>query len=692
MSFLSPALFAVLIPLAALPLALHLLNRGFPRHFKFPSVELIKETLARRSKIHRWRHWILLLLRTAFLLLLLAAFLQPVLKLFGADPADQSGRQVLILFDHSVSMEHKGDGPTSRERAIHEAVKLVDSLGPEDVVNILLMEPNLNQCFVSFSKDTDAAKRFLNQLKPGLGRADVNQANAVAARLFAQTSTRPEIYYLSDFARKKWANVNFTALPAAAKLFFVDAGPARRDNRAILDARLSQTELLAGDTVPLVVTVGNFAAEPFNGRVTATLDQRFSFDQEVAIAPWSQEKVTVPVSVGGPGVHQCEVRLPSDALEYDNHFFLTLAVQEKEEVLIVTDEPDGRKSGAYYLKTALNPFANDAGSLLPRVISSGELSPARLAGVQKIFFTQVNRLSSEAGAAVAKSVFQGAGLVYFLDGPADADNLAALEKITGPGTLPLRLARRNLATNVTAGAQQIVRGDFKSPYLKLFQGGARQDLALLEFYDYYQAGATGAGGVLLQYGDESPAMAALHHGLGTVLLLNFSAGEFSSNLARQRIFPAWMQDLVKTLDTAEPPPSAYTVGEPLQAEVWRSEMHDEVISPAGTAVTTKRELAGERCTVAFTPEQTGFYTLGAPRPHYAFGINPTTEEADLRPIDKSVLPAEFAEHHEAHFVAGSEDYDALAKGRPVFHWFVLGAVAFLLLETGFQFLIRRKAA
>ena len=107
---------------------------------------------------------------------------------------------------------------------------------------------------------------------------------------------------------------------------------------------------------------------------------------------------------------------------------------------------------------------------------------------------------------------------------------------------------------------------------------------MLEFYDYYQAGATGAGGVLLQYGDESPAMASLHHGLGTVLLLNFSAGEFSSNLARQRIFPAWMQDLVKTLATAEPPPSSYTVGEPLQAEVWRSEMHDEVISPAGIAV------------------------------------------------------------------------------------------------------------
>jgi hypothetical protein len=692
MSFLSPELFAFLIPLAGVPLILHLLNQGFPRQFKFPSIELIRETMARRSKLHRWRHWILLLLRTIFLLLLLLAFLQPVLKRFGANPADRTGREVLIVLDHSISMEDKGDGPASRERAVHEALKLMDSLGADDTVNILLADPNLTACFVSFSRDFAEARRFLNQLKPGFSRADINLANTAAARILGQSAERPEIYYLSDFTRKKWANANFQMLPSAAKLFFVDVGPARRDNRAVLDARPSQTQMLAGDTVPLEVTVGNFSQEPFAGRVTVTLDKKYSFDQEVSIAAWSEEKVTVPVAVGGPGVHLCEVRLPPDALEFDNQFFLTLSVLEKEEVLIVTDNPDERKSGAYFLKVALNPFANESGSLLPRVIASSELTSARLAGVQKMFFTQVNRLSPEACEAAGKFLFQGGGLVYFLDGPADAENLAGLEKITGAGSLPLRLARRNVATNVVAGAQQIVRGDFKSPYLKLFQGNARQDLALLEFYDYYQAGTTGAGGVLLEYGDGSPAMASLHHGLGTLLLLNFSAGEFSSNLARQRIFPAWMQDLVKTISTTEPPPSAYTVGEPLTAEVWRSQMHSELIGPAGVVANTRRELTGERCRVEFTPDRLGFYTLGSPQPAYAFGVNPALDQSDLRPMDKNLLPAEFSDNHEAHVVGGAEDYDALAHGRPVFHWLILAALAFLVLESGFQFFIRRKPA
>ncbi len=692
MSFLSPALFLVLIPLAGLPLVIQLLNKGFPRHFNFPSIELIRATMAGRSKPHRWRHWILLLLRTLFLLLLLLAFLRPVLKRFGSNPADKSGRQILIVLDHSVSMEDKGDGPTSRERAIHEADKMLDSLGAEDTVNLLLLEPELTTCFMSFSKDSAEAKRFLARLKPGFGRADVNLANTVSARLFGQSSARPEIYYISDFSRKKWANADFKMLPPAAKLFFVDAGPARRDNRAILDARPARTQMLAGDTVMLSVSVGNYSGDAFNGRITATLDKKFSFDQEISIAPWSEEKVSMPVSVGAPGLHLCEVRLPPDALEYDNHFYLTLAVLEKEEVLIVTDAPEDRRNGAYFLKTALNPFANDAGSLLPRIIPSSELSPARLAGVEEMFFTQVNHLAPEASDAAAKFLLRGGGLVYFLDGPADAENLGALEKITGANSMPMRLSRRNVATNITAGAQQIARGDFKSPYLKLFQGNARQDLALLEFYDYYQAGATAAGGVLLEYGDGSPAMAALHHGLGTLLLLNFSAGEFSSNLARQRVFPAWMQDLVKALSTSEPPPSFHTFGETLQTEIWRTEMRDDLLSPGGAVVNTKRELDGERCGLTFTPQELGFYTLGSPRPAYAFAVNAATDQSDLRPMDKSILPSEFAENHEAHLVPGGEDYDELAHGRPIFQRFVFAALAVLLLESAFQFFIRRKSA
>lgn len=692
MSFLAPTLLLALAPLLALPLLIHLLNKRFPKHFKFPTIELIKETMARRAKLHRWRHWILLALRTAFLILLLIAFMRPVLRRFGTNPADRGARSVLIVLDHSASMEHRGDGPASRERAVHEALKLVDSLAAADAVNVLLLEQNPASCFVEFSRDHAEARRFLSRLGPGLTRGDVTLAIAGAARLLSGATARPEVYFVSDFQRKNWANADFTALPPATRLFFVDVGPTRRDNRALVDARLGQAQVLAGDIVPLEIAVGNYSAERFDGRLAVAVDRRPALDQDVAIEPWSEGKITVPVPAGTPGVHLCEVRLPSDALEADNRFCLTLAVQEKEEVLIVTDGPTDERSTAFFLKTALNPFDREAGSLLPRLIRSSDLDANRLAGVRKALFTQLDRLTPDACAATARFLFQGGGLICFLDGPADAANLEALEKAIGTAVLPVRLGARRSATNVVTGAQQIVRGDFKSRYLRLFQGAGRQNLALLEFYDYWQGGPTGVGEILLAYSDDSPAMAAFHHGMGTALLLNLSASELSSNLARQRLFPAWIQELIKAVATDEPPPAAYPVGEALHAEVWRSEWRDgEVRTPDGQTIAVKRELEGERYRVSFTPDRLGFYTLGGDRPQCAFAVNTSPDEADLRPVDKDALPSDFAGDHEAHFVAGRDDFEALGRGQPIPHWFILGGLGVLLVESGFQFLLRRRS-
>lgn len=691
MLFLSPGLLAALLPLVALPLILHLLNRGFPQQLKFPTVELIRKTMARRSRVHRWRHWILLLLRTIFLLLLLLAFLLPVRKKFGANPAEPGRREVLIVLDHSASMEHKGDGPTAGARAVHQASGLMDSLDPADGVNVLLMDPSLGTCFTSPSKDHAEAKRFVSRQKSGFGRGDVNGAIAVASRLVSRAEQGAELYFISDFQRKNWANANFTSLPASVRLFFIDVGAKRRDNRAVLGARLAATQILAGDTVALEVELGNYSDAPFSGRVTVVLDGQYRFDQEAALAPWASGQVYVPVAAGGPGLHRCEVKIPEDALEHDNHHFLTLNVLEKEEILIVTDAPEGPKRAAYFLQAALNPFENEAGSLLPRVIASRELTPSRLAGVHKLILAQIGRLSEESCAAMKPYLFHGGGALYFLDGTVDAINLGLMEKAFAPDAMPLRIARRQTATNVASGAQQVVRGDFKSRYLKLFEGSARQNLALLEFYDYYQAGATGAGEVLMAYADESPALAAAHHGLGTMLLLNFSAAPTSSNLARQRLFPAWMQELVKAISSDELPPSSHRIGELLQTELWRADMDGEnVVAPAGSPVRVKKDLTGERYAVTFTPDQLGFYTLGGPRPKYAWAVNTGPDESDLRPIDQAVLPTEFAGPRPAHFVGGREEFEELAKGQSLVHWFLLASLAFLVMETGFQWLWRRR--
>ncbi len=693
MSFLNSALLPGLALLVGLPLLIHLLNLRFPRLFEFSSVKHIRETIAQRSRIFRWRHLVLLALRTLFVLLLLLAFLKPLLPRFGSASDKQSGRSVLLVIDHSLSMEHKGGGVSSRQRAEAEADKILATLGGDDTVNVITAGQSPKSCFFEFSRNHADAKRFVAEMKAGFSRADFSHANALAARLLAQGAAQPEIYYMSDFQRRNWANVDFTALPPAARMFFVDCGPPSRDNRAILGASISQTQVLAGDTVTLEVEVGNFRETPMQEPLKVVLDGRTSFEKEVTVAPWSTAKVTLPVPPGGPGLHQCEISLTPDDLALDDRHFLTIPVMEKEGILIVSDAPDPEKDATLFLKTALNPYDDLAGSLLPEQVTAAGVTSAKLAAVKKIFLTRTGRLSDAACKLVADFIFHGGGVVWFLDGENDGANLAALEKAMAGSQLPLKLGSRRVAKRVGTGAQQIIRGDFKSRYLRLFRGSMRQNLALLEFYDIYDAGSTGTGNVLLTYADDTPAMASMNHGLGTLLMMNFSVSEFSSNLARQRIFPAWMQEIVKNITSDEPLPTSSLIGEPVTDEVWKSELAaNPVRRPTGEPMEVKADALGERIGISFVPEEIGFYTIRGSRLLHAYAVNPPPDESDLRPIDRALLPEQLGEKGQrGFFVQGREDFENLILGKPVFHWFILAAVAMLLIEIMFQFFIHRPA-
>ncbi len=700
MQFLNPGLWLALLPLVAAPVLIHLLNKRFPQRFLFPTVEHLARSAAERSRIHRWRHRILAILRTVFLVLLLLAFLQPILRRFDpvGETAGEQKRRVLLLVDHSLSMEYQEAGTTSRRRAVIEAEKILATLSAEDEVNILAVGATPSACFDHFAANVPEARRFLAGLSASATRADFTAANLAASRLLARVEGgRPELYYLSDFQRRNWAQVDFTAVAERARLFFVDVGAPSPANRGILGVALGQARALAGDQVPIEVTVGNFSPEPFSGTVTARVNRRAQVEQAVVVAPWSSARVTVHVPAGSPGLHLCDISLPPDNLAADDSWVLVLPVAEKEEIVTVSAQTDAARPPVRFLHAALNPFPDQAGSLLPRHVGARSLDAAALAGAGKVFLTGCGPLSSEACEALATFLFQGGGVVWFLDDAADADNLRRLQTALGTTRLSLELGRLRQAANVGAGARQIASGEFNSPLLRLFRGTLRQDLGLLEIYDFHTASATGGGRVLLRFDDETPAMASVEHGLGTLVLMNFSVNELSSNLARQRIFPAWIQELVKRLDAAEPPAPSHTIGGLISGEVWRADLRRQPFtSPSGRVLDVRQEPRGERALVSFPAEELGFYTLADGRLKYAFAVNPDPEESDLRPVDQSHLAAlrglgGASGGAREGFLSGQADYEEIARGRLITHWFLLAAAGVLFIELLFQLWFRRLA-
>lgn len=707
MNFLNSNLLNLLLPFLLLPLLIHLFNRKFPKKIIFSSIEFIRKTQAERSKLMRFRHWIMTLLRTVILGLLLFAFLKPVLDKFGSEKepaAPAAARDTLLIFDHSLSMEHRADLVPARKRALLEAAKIIDSLETGQNLNAISVERDPQSCFFEFSGQHDAVLSFLNNLPPGIQTANYDKAISLAGRHIANSKNKAagsDIYFISDFQRENWANVRFDKLPESARLFFVDVGRPDRENRAVLDVEISPSTILAGETVDLRIKLGNFTNEVLSQHpLELIVDYTNAVDTNFSCPAWSQTSLNLTMKAPAPGSHTVEVRLPADELMEDNTFHLNLDVLDKEEVVIVTDRIEPETGAPHFVRTAVNPYKDLEGSLLPRVITSSGLDSANLATTSKLLLLELGALNEDNSAALVTYLQRGGGAIWFLDSDMDPVNVRNINLALGDDDeLPLHLLGWQPEKSMPDGFQKLNRGNFTSEFLRLFRGTNRQNLGLLNFNKYRQATASDDTAILLSYVDGTPALATANIGLGTLLMANFSVDEANSNLARQQTFPAWLQDLVKNIATGESGELFHEAGTTITANLWRTEARDLLVkNPLGEIIEPKTARDGERVFVSFPALHPGYYRMTANEEKWkkTFAVNPNSGESDLRLMDHDRLPkranetAEDAESR-AHFVSGAEDYEAIQSGTGIFHWFLLALCGMLLIEMLFQMIFRKLA-
>jgi hypothetical protein len=117
-----------------------------------------------------------------------------------------------------------------------------------------------------------------------------------------------------------------------------------------------------------------------------------------------------------------------------------------------------------------------------------------------------------------------------------------------------------------------------------------------------------------------------------------------------------------------------------------------VRAPSGQLVRADRVLEVNRYQLSFTAEEQGIYQLAAGDVSNAWAVNCPAEESDLRSVDPGMLPQRLAHARQAHFAEGEQDYETLIAGRPIYHYFALGALALLALELCLFKLFNRTAA
>src|ERR1041385_498681 len=200
MSFLSPFLLVGLGTIAV-PIIVHLIQRERKRVIEFPSLMFVQKIPYQSVRRRRIRHWSLLLMRCAALLLIVAAFARPFLKQGVIAAAAVGGtREIVILLDHSASMGY-GDHWQKAKDAAHQAVS---SLSNNDKATLVLFSRNAEE---SMRATSDRARLdvAIDNAKVDADSTRYGPALKLAESiLLRSTARRRDAVLISDFQRAGW--------------------------------------------------------------------------------------------------------------------------------------------------------------------------------------------------------------------------------------------------------------------------------------------------------------------------------------------------------------------------------------------------------------------------------------------------------------------------------------------------------
>ncbi|HTI51881.1 MAG TPA: BatA domain-containing protein, partial [Planctomycetaceae bacterium] len=134
MSFLSTA-FLWALPLIAVPVAIHLLNRRRQEIVRWGAMQFLMDSSIRRRKIWRIDDLVLMLLRTAAVLAVILALARPLWQRAGWGGP---GRDVVFVWDVSLSMDRRIDGAPAFDRLVGRTEELFSQLSAHDTVRGLV--------------------------------------------------------------------------------------------------------------------------------------------------------------------------------------------------------------------------------------------------------------------------------------------------------------------------------------------------------------------------------------------------------------------------------------------------------------------------------------------------------------------------------------------------------------------------
>ena len=337
-------MFALAGAVAALgPIAIHLMNRRRFRVVEWAAMEFLLEAVQRNRRILRLRDILLLLLRTAVVLLFGLALARPFFSGSFSDEDSDAALHAVLLVDNSLSTNYQTLGRNVLDLSKTRAEEFIDEL-PEGsritVVPVCGSPAGYTLDAYANREDARAALKRIVAVDRSSGAAVAADLAREACRQVPELSKR--VVLIGDQQKTNWTTDAASIWKDLPEVQVVDVGPQDVENSWVEDFRVQ-------DSIADVETMTVFSAvlrhvgpsTRENVSVSLSVDGTEVDSKTVDLSPGQSLAVSFPYQfdatpeAGQPLFSRAEVSLSPDRLPEDDARFLAVPVVASLPVVFV---------------------------------------------------------------------------------------------------------------------------------------------------------------------------------------------------------------------------------------------------------------------------------------------------------------------------------------------------------------------
>jgi len=309
-TFLHP-LALVGLAAAAIPALLHLLERRVPPEAEFPPLRYLSETERQNARRLKLRHLLLLMLRTALIVLIVLAAARPLFPTQSSSGSLHAPTALAVILDNSPSSGVVVDGRPTLERLKGAARGSLARAAASDRLWLVLADG------VARAGTREALLATVDSVSVSARRLDLTAAVGAATRLVdAEPLPAREVHVVSDLQRTA-LGAGRAEVPRGVRVLALAPPSQAPANRGVGAARVT-----AGAAAIDIVGAPGAGAE--HGAASVTLRVRGREVGRALAVPGSTVGIALPSL--GPGWWMGEVVLDADELRADDHRWLVWRV------------------------------------------------------------------------------------------------------------------------------------------------------------------------------------------------------------------------------------------------------------------------------------------------------------------------------------------------------------------------------